>query len=74
MSVLATSLIANIMRNSATPNLNCLRRKKMRNKEDVYCNQCGFVGDEEDFREHNEELIKEGGCGHTGYKGDKLIR
>ncbi len=34
----------------------------------TYCNQCGFVGDDKDFKEHTSETK------HTGFKGDSLVR
>jgi len=37
-------------------------------KKDTYCNQCGFVGDDEDFKEHIAETS------HTGYKGNILVK
>ena len=34
--------------------------------EEIYCNQCGFVGDDEDFAEHIQT------DGHTGFRaGEK---
>lgn len=50
----------------------CARKKCLKEHQkniSIYCNQCGFVAyDDEDFQEHIEET------GHTGYKGDILIR